>query len=199
MNMKNFVLSIISSACSCLCSANETTALAAFQDYAETKVTCRQSPGMEANDFSKLKQWGKQTGLDVNIEMHESRVYEVKVKPNKTGIKLFGFELLEIYFEGDSGTHFMALLSASKTELADFIKTQKWNKYKYQFKKNDTIYFLEKSPQKNICCPDFPGNEQDYFLVIKSYEASDDEWVGNTYSKIYKNKLTWIGCHVFDF
>ena len=213
-------------------SAKETKMAARFRVAAEKGVLCNE--GMDHDNYPFYKRAAKQLGMELNAqyvrsdpsvrgETHgmdsEYSGYDGYIKPRDGQIKIFGFDLMAVYFE-PQGDHFMALVNADEEKVLRLAAKnaigyggERWDPLYIEYNK-DAVFSSKEGKWwqngwwyhkgKHTAYGGFNSNRvifattgatfASYSVEVESCEDTKSEWFIGICRQFDRKPLTWVGC-----
>jgi hypothetical protein len=175
MKQINIWLSILLVCLACTdVSARESRMSARFRERVETIVLCNggtTTGGVDRERYLFFKRAAKQLGMDLNasyVPLNENAIdegvagysgYDGYIKPRNRKIKIFGFDLMAIYFDPQN-EHFWALLNASEEEILRLVAKKvtlgddgkRWNPLYIEYDKDMPKSWEGEQPKRKRYC-----------------------------------------------
>jgi hypothetical protein len=128
-------------------------------------------------------------------------------KKGKENIKIFGFDLMAIYFEPEN-FHFQALLNTDKEQVFNIVKSRRPDAYENQIiVKYNPDYSPgghhgkhmddggDNSNRVLFAIPKFKApSGGDFSIEVESCEETKSKWFAKICSQFDRKPLTWMGC-----
>jgi hypothetical protein len=213
--------------------AKETMMGARFREKVEKYALCKTFSRVGHENYRFFKQAAKQLGMELNANYVSAdksaateglgsgyKGYDGYIKPKNEQIKIFGFDLMAVYFEPEN-LHFLALLNASEEEILRLVAKKA---FRYDGKRMNPLYieynkdaaFSLKHGKwwqngwwyhkgKHTTYGGFNSNRVifDIFdpnlaisVEVESCEDTKSEWFIGICKQFDQKPLTWVGCAV---
>jgi hypothetical protein len=232
MKQINIWLSILLVCLACTdVSARESRMSARFREKVETIVLCNEVSGwVDRERYLFFKRAAKQLGMDLNAsyvpvdDVGEAEHYDGYIKPGNRQIKIFGFDLMAVYFEPENA-HFWVLLNASEEKILRLVAQKvtlgddgkRWNPLYIEYDKDmlksgegerrkrgtrtSYMYHAGKhtahggfNSNRVIFAPPGRGTLATYATEVESCEDTKSEWFIGLCKQFDRTPLTWVGC-----
>jgi hypothetical protein len=209
-------MAMISMLIVCMCAAgivyaSDEGAVVRLQQTVESSVLCNNEKIM----FEEYPQIAEKAGMKTIIfrsaESDEFMGYEGFFIKDKKTVKIFGLNLMAIYFEPDS-LHFLALVNADKERILNMIKSNYPNEYSSALiiKYNDN-YTTDRHTAMHM---NNAGNNSNRIIIpirkmgfssltkrsieVESCSQTKSKWYGDICNMFEQKPLTWVGCTLMN-